>query len=114
MAKWIENLKVGDYVFMSWRMGTSLRKVQKITPKGNIKVNGILFNRDGSERGGDIWSKCYLSEATPEAIKSFREDLTIKKALIIMHEAKSITIEQAEKIIYLLELPTETKNDFKE
>ena len=39
MSNWIENLKVGDYVFVSWRMGTSLRKVEKITPKGNIKVN---------------------------------------------------------------------------
>lgn len=51
MKNWTENLKVGDYVFMSWRSGTSLRKVEKITPKGNIKVDGILFNKDGSERG---------------------------------------------------------------
>ena len=52
MKNWIENLKVGDYVFVSWRMGTSLRKVEAITPKGNIKVNGMIFNKNGSERGG--------------------------------------------------------------
>ena len=107
MKNWTENLKVGDYVFMSWRMGTSLRKVEKITPKGNIKVNGILFNKDGSERGGDVWSKRYLSKATSEAIKSFREELTIKKAINLMREIKSITIEQANKIIELLDPPTE-------
>ena len=80
MSNWIENLKVGDYVFVSWRMGTSLRKVEKITPKGNIKVNGIIFNKNGSKRGGDVWDTCYLSEATPEAIKSFQDEITIKKA----------------------------------
>ena len=107
MNDWIKNLKVGDYVFMSWRMGTSLRKVEKITPKGNIKVDGVLFNKDGSERGGDVWNKCYLSEATPEAIKSFREELAIKKAIKLMREIKSITIEQANKIIEVLEYKSE-------
>ena len=105
MSNWIENLKVGDYVFVGWRTGTSLRKVEKITPKGNIKVNGIMFNKNGSERGGDVWSKCYLSEATPEAIKSFREEKTIKKAIKIMREIKTITLEQANKIIELLGTP---------
>ena len=107
MSNWIENLKVGDYVFVSWRMGTSLRKVEAITQKGNIKVNGMIFNKNGSERGGDVWSKCYLNEVTPEAIKSFREELTIKKAIKLMREIKSITIEQANKIIELLDHPTE-------
>ena len=107
MNNWLENLKVGDYVFVSWSMGTSLRKVEKITPKGNIKVNGIILNKNGSERGGDVWSKCYLSEATPEAIKSFQEEITIKKAIKLMREIKSITIEQANKIIELLDHPTE-------
>lgn len=111
MNNWIENLKVGDYVFVSWRMGTSLRKVEKITSKGNIKVNGILFNKNGAERGGDVWSKYYLNEATPEAIKSFHEELTIKKAIKLMREIKSITIEQANKIIELLAHPTEKGGD---
>ena len=105
MSNWIENLKVGDYVFVSCRMGTSLRKVEAITPKGNIKVNGMIFNKNGSERGGDVWSKCYLSEATSEEIKSFREELTIKKAIKLMREIKTINIEQANKIIELLCTP---------
>ena len=107
MKDWIENLKVGDLVFVSWRMGTYLRKVEKITPKGNIQVNGIMFNKNGSERGGDVWSKCYLSEATPEAIKSFQEEITIKKAIKLMREIKTITLEQANKVIELFAHPTE-------
>ena len=103
MKNWIENLKVGDYVFVSWRMGKSLRKVEAITPKGNIKVNGMIFNKNGAERNSDVWSKCYLGEATPETMKSFREELTIKKAIKLMREIKSITIEQANKIIELLD-----------
>ena len=102
VANWIENLKVGDKVFINWRGGCSLRTVEKITPAGNIKVNGTLFNANGQERGGDVWSKSYLSEATPEEINSFRERMTIKKAFILMKETKKITIEQAEKIIDLL------------
>ena len=69
-----------------------------------------MFNKNGSERGGDAWNKCYLLEATPETIKSFREELTIKKAIKLMREIKSITIEQANQIIELLE-PDEVSNN---
>lgn len=93
MANWIENLKVGDNVFVNRRGGCSLRRVEKITPAGNIKVNGLLFNANGQERGGDVWSKSFLSEATPEEIKSFRERLTIQKAIELMQETKTITLE---------------------
>ena len=107
MAEWIEKLKVGDEVFVNWRMGKGLKKVEKITPKGYIKVGGSLYNTNGSERNSDIWSRCYLSEATPEAIKLFREHLTIKRARQLMQSTKEITLEQANKIIELLEPPKE-------
>lgn len=102
MSDWIKNLKVGDYVFVFWRGGRALRKVEKITPAGNIKVNGILFNDNGTERGGYTWSRSYLAEATQEEITSFREELTIKKAIRLMHETKEITLEKALKIIEIL------------
>ena len=104
MYEWIKNLKVGDKVFVCWRMGQSLREVEKITPKGNIKVGGTLFNANGSERGGDVWSKSYLAEATPEAINSFKEKLIIQKAKKLMSATKELTLEQANKIIDILEL----------
>ena len=103
MYDWIKNLKVGDKVFVCWRMGRSLRTVEKITPKGYIKVGGSLYNTDGSERNSDIWSRCYLSEATPEEIRLFAEQATIKRAIKLMQETKEITLEQASKIIDLLE-----------
>lgn len=111
MYEWIKNLKVGDKVFVNWRMGKSLRTVDKITPKGYIKVGGSLYNTDGSERNSDVWSRCRLSEATPEEINLFAEKLTIKKAMGLMRSIKEITLEQANKIIELLETP---QNDFKE
>ncbi|MEE1505260.1 MAG: hypothetical protein UGF89_13585 [Acutalibacteraceae bacterium] len=103
MVEWIKNLKEGDLVFINFRYSTQLKKVEKITPAGNIKVNGLLFNSNGNGRGGSTWDKGYLSEATPEAIKDFREKATIKKALKLMSETKNITLEQATKIIEVLE-----------
>ena len=107
MSDWIKNLKVGDYVFVFWRGGRALKKVEKITPAGNIKVNGILFNDSGMERGGDTWSRSYLAEATQEEITSFRKELTIQRALRLMHETKEVTLEKALKIIEILEDKTE-------
>ena len=107
MYEWIENLKVGDFVFVCCRLGQSLKKVEKITPKGYIKVGNSLFNKHGSERGGDVWNKRFISEATPEKIKSFQERLIINKAIKIMRAKSEITLEQAYKIIELLDHPTE-------
>jgi hypothetical protein len=107
MYEWIEKLKVGDLVFVSCRLGKSLEKVEKITPKGYIKVGATLFNKDGSERGGDIWNKYHISEATPERVKMFQERKTINRALQIMRSKSEITLEQAHKIIELLDHPTE-------
>ena len=107
MYKWIENLKVGDLVFVRSRLGISLKTVEKITPKGFIKVGSTLFNKDGRERGGDVWNKYFISEATPERIKEFQESRTIKRALQIMRSKSDITLEQAHKIIELLDHPTE-------
>lgn len=106
MSNWIEKLKVGDLVFVNGRFNTALQKVEKITPAGNIKVNGVLFNSKGYERTSDKWNIRNLSQATPEAIKSYSEKLTIKKAFKLMQETKKITLEQANKIIELLDNST--------
>lgn len=68
-----------------------------------IKVNGSIYNKNGTERNSDMWSRCFLSEVTPEKIKSFCEKSTIKKATKLMRETKSVTLEQAMKIIDLLD-----------
>ena len=102
MANWIENLKVGDKVFIEHRYGCSLRTVEKITSAGNIKTNGIWFNSNGREKGGDAWNKCYLAEATEEEIVRFQQNVVIQKALKLMSETRKISYEQAIKIIQLL------------
>ena len=102
MENWIKNLKNGDKVFIVNRYGRYLRKVEKITNAGNVKVNGIWFNSNGRERGGDVWSASYLAEATEEEIIRYRQYLVIKKALKLMTETKKINYDQATKIIQLL------------
>lgn len=107
MANWIDNLQVGDKVFIELRYGRSLRTVEKITSAGNIKVNGIWFNSNGREKGGDTWNKCYLAEATEEEIIGFQQKVVIKKALRLMKETKQISYEQAIKIIQFLTIDKE-------
>ena len=40
---WLKNLKAGDYVFISSRIGKRLTKVQMITPKRRVIVDNIQF-----------------------------------------------------------------------
>lgn len=109
MSEFLKNLKAGDLVIVSSRTFEAIRKVEKITPSGLIKVNGTLYNKDGGERGGDIWNRCYLIEATPERLQAVRERLTIQKAHRLMQNAKIITLEQATEIIKILS-PQEQEN----
>ena len=102
MENWIKNLKNGDKVFIDNRYGRYLRTVEKITNAGNIKANGIWFNSNGREIGGDVWNFSHLEEATEEKIIKYRQDLVIQKALKLMTETKKINYEQATKIIQVL------------
>ena len=107
MENWIKNLKNGDKVFIENRYGRYLRTVEKITNAGNIKANGIWFNSNGRERGGDVWNCSHLEEATGKEIIRYRQDLVIQKALKLMTETKKINYEQATKIIQVLSIDKE-------
>lgn len=99
---WIENLKVGDTVIVTSLYGEAVKKVTRITPSGLIDVEGYgLFNKYGRERGGDTWSRHYLTEPTPEAIQKIREEATIRKAQNLIKKTK-INYDQAVKIIEIL------------
>lgn len=106
--QWIKDLKPGDKVFIDYHNGRGLRTVEKITPAGNVKVNGLLFDQYGRQRGGDTWSRCYLSEATPEEIENFRKETIIQKALSLMKKTTKLSAEQAEAIIKLLTVEEES------
>ena len=102
-SKFIEKLKVGDKVIVNTRLGRIVREVEKITPAGNIKLNnGSIFNKDGSERGGDNCTRSFLSEATPEVIQEIHDAKVIAYTKKRMKELKELNIEQARAILKIL------------
>jgi hypothetical protein len=50
--------KIGDVVAVYSR-GRLIKtsKIEKITPKGAIKVDGDLYTPDGHQKGGDTWGR---------------------------------------------------------
>ena len=55
----LSNLKVGDEVIISQRFNNDrVVKIEKITPKGFIKIGNYLFYPNGKERGGN---RCILA-----------------------------------------------------
>ena len=109
-TEWIDNLKAGDDVIISNRYIQSVGTVEKITPAGKIKVNGLMFRKDGSQVSSDRWCLTRLLEATPEAVRKISEDKAIRKALNAAHDLKDITYEQAVKILAVLESNEWNKN----
>ena len=105
MREWIKNLKVGDEVIVTSNMCGEPRisKVEKITPKGFIKVDGLLFDDNGSQRTSS-WYKSYIIECSEEEKEKMRKKQIISKAYGLMRNTKSITYEQAEDVIKILDV----------
>lgn len=107
MSNFCENLKTGDSVvicFWSW-CGRSYRKttVQRITPKGFINVDGVLYRSDGYARSG---GSCLMDAADPdvvEKLEKYEETLVIQSAIKKMHSCNSISYAKANKILEILE-----------
>ena len=99
---WIEALKPGDNVIISSMYGARIGTVEKITPAGNIKAGGLLFNKSGREKGGDVWHSCKLNEATDESLREINEHEIIANVLSKMRQINSLTYDQAEKILEIL------------
>ena len=110
----LKELKQGDKVIYcvrdSTRYAEMIKEVEKITPKGFIKVNGILFNNsNGEPRGGnDYWCSCCIEKATPERIKAIQDGKFIADTLIQMHACEALTYEQAKAIRAALDIGTKT------
>lgn len=100
--EWLKELKAGDPVFVSGMIRT-LCVVEKITPKGFIKVHSVLYDPYTGRQRGDSGCYCtYLTEATPEDINAYKQGLVIRNALEKMHRALSVTYEQALLITNIL------------
>lgn len=100
---WLDNLKVGDYVFVDDRHGRILAKVDKITPTGRIVVNKTQYI-DGENNINNAWFHSSLAEATPEAIEQYKKDNFIIR---VANKMKSInrfdvTYEQAQEIVKIM------------
>lgn len=110
MSYWTEKLKVGDEVVLSHRAYLTLKTVDYITPAGNIKVNGMIFNKDGTQRTSDVWAACHILEATPELKNEIYET---KLIAYTKQELKKIlkmdlTVEQSKVLLKAL---TSIKNE---
>lgn len=106
--EWLSQLKEGDKVVVySYGWGNSSyneRVVEKITPKGFIKVNGSLFNpNDGYRRGdGGACLQNPNDNEVMEKVKKYRKDMFISKILRDMWETRCLTYEQAIEIDRIL------------
>lgn len=98
----LSNLKVGDEVIVTNRWNDDIIKtIDKITPSGRIKIGSSYFNKDGSERNSDIWNISIIRPCTEDEKIEIKQKNTCKKAIEMMHSTKSISYENALKIISL-------------
>lgn len=95
------DLKPGEQVMVVYRNGQVMRSVQKITPSGFIKVDGTLYNKDGSVRSSDPFDVRHLARVTDERYTEYIHELKVKKAIKILREfpVDRIDVRLAEKII---------------
>lgn len=97
-----ENLKVGDSVFVNSAYGLALCKVEKITPKGFIKVAGNLYTKDGLQRGSGGWYYTSIRPASDEEIKAFRKEKFVHDVIKKLRSVTNIQYEQAVAINRIL------------
>lgn len=95
-------VKKGDKVILYTFFGKSVEVVEKITPKGYIRVNGMLFNADGTQRTSDVWQRNSITEYSQELADEISKESTIRKALKLAHDVSILSYEQAVEIIKIL------------
>ena len=67
-------LKVGDELAFHFRAGSGcsrweIRKIDKITPTGRIKIGGFELNPDLTVRGERGWNSPYCAEPVTDVIR---------------------------------------------
>lgn len=101
--------KVGDAVIITQRGHINRKrigKIQEITKAGNIRVDGILYNKHGEERGGDIWWGSWISPATVEEVEKIRREEVVQRCRNKMNDLTkkegALTYELAVKILEII------------
>ena len=78
--------------------------VDKVTPKGFIKVNGELYYDDGRKRGGScLWEINFIKKYTEEEGRKIREDMFIRSIRDKLRNIDKLTYEQAVAINKIFE-----------
>lgn len=95
-------LKAGDKVFVFYYTDKTLSVVERITPKGFVKVKGILYDRNGIQRGGSEWHKSRIEPATEEMLLEYTREELVRATIKKMREVTKITYEQAVSINAIL------------
>jgi hypothetical protein len=109
------NVKVGDKVLVSSYSTEYIATVVKITPTGRIrtdKTGNTQFDKYGDQMGGDsIWHRSHISLLTDNDITRLKGLAVKRKAFNLMQSFSidTITVEQAEKIIAILDGRKENK-----
>jgi hypothetical protein len=105
--EWIKALKAGDSVIECGRWEEKLTIVDKMTPTGRIKIGATYYDQNGYSLGNGRWDYgTSLAEATPESVERLRQKNVIKQAITAVQNVRSLTYEQAEKILEALKQET--------
>lgn len=106
----IHEYKIGETVIITQRGSRSRKsigKVQEITKAGNIRVNGILYNNMGTQRGGDAFWGSWIKPATAEEIEEIRHEGFVQrcrdKMNYLTQKEGLLTYELAVKILEIIE-----------
>lgn len=104
-SEWLKSLKAGDEVAVSDRWGYQIKKIDKVTPTGQIKIGTDTF-KNGWKHGKTTWDYSLSLEPVTQEIRNGIK----RKALVnILNNSKfdKYTLEQLEQIINIIE-PTES------
>lgn len=99
------NVKKGDKVILCCGLRNKrVAIVEKVTPKGFIKVNGELYYDDGRKRGGSyLWNTDFIKKYTEEEGRKIGEDMYIRVTREKLQNIDKLTYEQAVAINKILE-----------
>lgn len=99
---WIEALKPGDPVVVhawSWEGDTyRASRIERITPTGRIRVDGVLYKKNGLSRSGGSCIMNPEDEGVMKELKEYTEKRFIMSVVNKMGCVRELTLEQAQEI----------------
>lgn len=101
--------KIGETVITQsgYRSRKKMGKVQEITKAGNIRVDGILYNKLGTQLGSDSFWGSWIKPATAEEIEEVRHERIVQRCRDKINDLTEkeglLTYELAVKILEIIE-----------